>query len=348
MTKYSDKSSPDVSLSMRRLVLAALFAIPLPATAQENTTTVLAGRVVVRGAGPLPYATVTINGKNAQFTDSLGRFQVEGVAAGNVVLRARRIGYSPAEQSVRIGRGDTLRVSLEMTRLAIQLPAVQTIAHTCRSPGAPGRDAEPGLVQLYQQLQQNAETFRLLSLAHPYVYATQRQFVTTLHDSVIDRSPMEELTGTSAKSWKYEAGKMVFEQNTRTNMHLPTLATFAEESFAKAHCFYYGGLAEVDGQQLLRVDFEPDAKIKEPDVSGSIYLDPKTYQIRRSDIALSKVPYHLSGQMTGHTVRTYFAEIMPGIPIIGAFRAEVTKLREGELLTEMQQVVQVHFVNGKP
>lgn len=334
---------------MKRSCLAALaIMLPVVLAAQENTTTVLIGRVTVRGGGPLPYATVTLNGKNQQFADSLGRFQVEGIAAGNVTLRSRRIGFSPAEQVVRIARGDTVRVTLEMTRMAIQLPAVQTVAQVCRNPGAPGRDAEPGLVQLYQQLQQNAETFRLLSLAHPYVYATQRQFVTTYKDSVIDRTPLEDLTGTSAKSWSYEPGKMVFEKNATTNMHLPTLATFAEESFAKAHCFYYAGLVDLEGAQLLRVDFAPDSKIREPDVSGSIYLDPKTFQIRRSDVTLSKVPYHLSGQITGHTVHTWFAEVMPGVPIIGAVRAEVTRIRDGEVLTEMQQVVQVHFVNGKP
>lgn len=333
---------------MKHLVFAALLTLPLSVAAQENTTTVIVGRVAMQGGGPVPYASVTLNGKNAQFTDSLGRFQVEGIAAGNVTLRARRIGFTPVEQVVRIQRGDTARVTLEMSRLAIQLPVVQTVAQLCTNPGAPGRDADSGLVQLYQQLQQNAETFRLLSIAHPYVYATQRQFVTTLDDSVIERSPMEELPGTSAKSWSYEAGKLVFEKNSKTSMHLPTLATFAEPNFAKAHCFYYGGLADIDGQRLLRLDFAPDARIREPDVSGSIYLDPASYQIRRSDITLSKVPYHLSSQMTGHTVRTYFAEIMPGIPIIGAVRAEVTKLRAGEVLTEMQQVVQVHFLNGKP
>jgi hypothetical protein len=336
---------------MRCTRLAALviaFPFPCALVAQETSTTVIIGRVTVRGAGPLPYASVTLNGKNLQFTDSIGRFQVEGIAAGNVTLRARRIGFSPVEQVARIQRGDTVRVTLQMTRLAIQLPAVQSLAHVCNDPGAPGRDADSGLVQLYQQLQQNAETFRLLSLAHPYVYATQRQFVTTVHDSVTERSPMEEFMGTSDRSWSYEPGKMVFEKNATTNMHLPTLATFAEPSFAKAHCFYYGGLADIDGQQLLRLDFAPDAKIREPDVSGSIYLDPTSYQIRRSDITLSKVPYHLSGQMIGHTVRTYFAEIMPGIPIIGAVRAEVLKIRDGEVLTEMQQVVQVNFVKGKP
>jgi len=205
---------------MKSLVAAALLVLPAILTAQENTTTVIMGRVTVRGGGPLPYASVTINGKNPQFTDSLGRFQVEGIAAGNVVLRAKRIGYSPVEQTARIQRGDTARVMLQLTRLAIQLPPVETVAHLCTNPGAPGRDADSGLVQLYQQLQQNAETFRLLSLVHPYVYATQRQFVTTLHDSVIDRPPLEELAGTSARSWSYEAGKLVFAGKVGTGFTL--------------------------------------------------------------------------------------------------------------------------------
>src|SRR3954465_9820104 len=150
---------------MKALVFAPLLLVlPAVMTAQENTTTVIIGRVTVRGGNALPYASVTLNGKNPQFTDSLGRFQVEGIAAGNVTLRSRRIGFAPAEQVVRIQRGDTARVTLEMTRIGPQLPAVQTVAHVCTDPGAPGRGAEPGLVQLYQQLQQNAETFRLLSL----------------------------------------------------------------------------------------------------------------------------------------------------------------------------------------
>jgi hypothetical protein len=330
------------------VALLATVALAAPAGAQENTTTVLTGRVSVNGGGGLPHASITINGRNPQFTDSAGRFQIEGIASGDVTVRARRIGFAPAEQKVRVSRGDTVRVTLVMTRLSIQLPAVRSVANVCTNPGAPGRGSDPGLVQLYEQLQQNAETFRLLSLAYPYVYASERQFITTLNDSVIERTPMETLSGTSARSWKYEAGKMVFEKEATTNMHLPTLANFAEESFSKAHCFEYGGLVELDGQRLLRLDFTPDERIKEPDVSGSIFLDPKSYQIRRSDISLSKVPYHLSGQMTGHSVTTYFSEVAPGIPIIGAFKADVMRLRDGEVRSELQRVVELHFVGARP
>lgn len=332
------------------LMAALLFLMPAGlAMAQENTTTVLIGRVMVDGSGsPLPYASVTLNGRSAQFTDSLGRFQVEGLASGDVTVRARRIGYSPAEQVTRITRGDTARVVLRMARLAIQLPAVHATARVCTNPGPPDRRAEPGLVQLFTQLQQNAETFRLLSAAYPYIYASQRQFVTTLNDSVIERTPLETVSGSSARSWKYEAGQMIVQADAKTSMHLPTLAVFADENFARSHCFDYAGLVELDGQSLVRVDFTPDEKIREPDVSGSLYLDPVSYQIRRSDLVLTKVPYHLSGQMTGHTVTTYFTEVVPGVPIIGAFRAAVMKLRDGEVRTELQQVVEVQFLGGRP
>jgi hypothetical protein len=254
----------------------------------------------------------------------------------------------PSETVVRVTRGDTVRAVLRMTRLAIQLPAVHSVGRVCREPGAPGRRSDPGLLELYGQLLQNAETFRLLSAAYPYVYASERQFVTTLNDSVIQRTPMESLAGTSERAWKYEAGKMVFQTDAKTNMHLPTLAIFADESFARAHCFDYGGLVEVDGAFLLRIDFTPDERITQPDVSGSIFLDAKTYQIRRSEITLSKVPYHLSGQMTGHSVTTFFTEIVPGVPIIGAFQARVMKIRDGEVLTELQRVVEVQFIGARP
>jgi hypothetical protein len=333
---------------MKRFVVALLLAVPALASAQVNTTTVIMGRVTVAGGGALPYASITINGKNAQFTDSLGRFQIEGISAGNVTLRSKRIGFTPAEERVFISRGDTVRVTLQMTRLAIRLPTMQTVARPCENPGAPGRNSDEALVQLYGQLVQNAENFRLLSQSHPYTYAMQRQFVTTFNDSVIERSPLEALTGTSARSWDYQPGRLVIEQNGKSRMNLPTLATFAEEDFAKTHCFWYGGEVEVEGQSLVRVDFAPDAKLRDPDVSGSIFLDPRSYQIRRAEVQLTKVPHHLSGQMTGHTVTTWFTEVMPGVPIVGAFKADVMKPRPGEVVTELYQVVHVNFPNGKP
>ena len=239
----------------RSLALLVLLALPSTIVAQLNTTTVLSGRVVVRDIGAaLPYASITINGKNAQLTDSAGRFHIEGLAAGDVTIRARHIGFSPAEQVVHVNRGDTVRVSLQLSRLAIQLPAVYAVSRACTDPGAPGKKSDPGLVQLYGQLRENADHFRLLSQTNPYVYQSERQFVTTLNDSVIERTPIETLAGTSVHPWKYEPGQMIVENKTTvTNMHLPGLDDFADDNFAKAHCFEYGGVDEEVVPLLLPV-----------------------------------------------------------------------------------------------
>lgn len=329
--------------------VALLVALPCLAGAQINTTTVIAGRVVVRELGvALPYASITINGKNAQFTDSAGRFHIEGIAAGDVTIRARHIGFSPAETVVRISRGDTVRVSLEMARLAIQLPPVYAVSRLCTDPGAPNANSDPGLTELYAQVKENADHFRLLSETNPYLYQSERQFVTTLHDSVVSRTPIETLAGSSARVWKYKAGQVITFYGLTANMQLPSLADFADDNFARAHCFEYGGVVQLDGDSLLRIDFQADQGIKSPDVDGAIFLDPKNYQIRRAQLTLTKVPYALSGKISGHTVTTFFTEVVPGIPIIGAFRAEVMKLPEGEVRTELQRVVEVHFIKAKP
>ena len=52
-----------------------------------------------------------------------------------------------------------------MTRLAIQLPPVFATARICKDPGPPGRKSDPGLVQLFEQLRENADHFRLLGKA---------------------------------------------------------------------------------------------------------------------------------------------------------------------------------------
>ena len=43
---------------------------------------------------------------------------------GEVRLRFRRIGFAPKDTALVAGANDTVRVRIEMTRLALELPAV--------------------------------------------------------------------------------------------------------------------------------------------------------------------------------------------------------------------------------
>src|SRR4029079_9684960 len=107
---------------------------------------------------------------------------------------------------------------------------------------------------------------------------------------------VDTIVGNSTR-WEYKPGTIVKRNQlfAPLSMNIPTLVNFAEKSFLENHCFYNGGLETIDGTEMLRVDFNPASKIKDPDVDGSMYLDPVSFQIRRSVLHLSKIPPGLRG-----------------------------------------------------
>lgn len=66
----------------------------------------------------------------------------------------------------------------------------------------------------------------------------------------------------------------------------------------------------------MRIDFQPWSKLKTPDVSGSVFLQPITYKLLRSEIHLTKIPAQLTG-VVGVEATTYFDDIAPGMPTVG-------------------------------
>src|ERR1017187_4835108 len=59
---------------------------------------------------------------------------------------------------------------------------------------------------------------------------------------------------------------------------------FAGYEFLNNHCFRYAGLESTRDGDLIRIDFQADIQIRTPDVDGSVYLDAKTYAIRRAEL----------------------------------------------------------------
>ncbi|HSM04346.1 MAG TPA: TonB-dependent receptor [Longimicrobiales bacterium] len=108
---------------MRRLLaVLALISCPLAVMAQEPTGSVVGTvRDAVTGA-VIGGAEVWVEGTrlNAMSRDD-GRFLLAGVAAGEYVVRASRIGYSTGEETVRVTASGTVEVTLELTLQAIDL-----------------------------------------------------------------------------------------------------------------------------------------------------------------------------------------------------------------------------------
>lgn len=351
--------------AVRKILARCTSALLLGLVASRAAAQVgsIVGHVTTREEQqPLPYSVVSITAlSREQFTNDRGTFVLAGLPAGSYRLRVRHLGYSPAdvEVTVRAGATDTVRVVL--TKLAVRLNAVEVRAYPeCREPGAPSFAKDSAFALVFDQLKQNAEQFRLLTKAYPFKYAVERVLGTTFRSSARKEKP-DTLILASADEWRYVPGEVVTQERRalifRGNvmMHIPTLAHFADNAFIANHCFHNGGVETVEGQDLVRVDFVAASRIRSPDVDGSMYLDPATFQIRRSFLHLSRSPNAVPDLLATEVV-TVFAELYPSIPVITTI-SSVSKVRppKGRLIlnpptatTEDQRLIAVEFTGRKP
>ena len=341
--------------------MVGAIAIPSAhAQTRPDSTGTIIGLVTTReGSVPLAYSVVSAASLGRErFSDAQGVFALAGLPAGALQLRVRHLGYSPADLNVtvRAGRIDTIRVSL--AHIAVRLTAIDVRAYPeCKNPGPPKASADSAFATVFDQLKQNAEQYRLLTDTYPFIYATERTLSSTLMNGDSRTERIDTLVVTSTR-WTYKPGTLVVRArrgiSSTTSMNIPTLVNFAEKTFLENHCFYNGGLETVDGVELLRVDFNAAAKIKDPDVDGSMYLDPVTFQIRRSVLRLSKIPSGLRGLAETEAV-TLFGEVLPSIPVIAditsvnRFQTDSKRPATAEAsANERQRLIGVRFTKGMP
>jgi hypothetical protein len=293
-----------------------------------------------------------------RLTNSSGQFVLRGLTVGPHELLVRHLGYAPARLSViaRTASGDTVRIKL--TRLAVQLSAMQVRARTlCTNPGPPRASVDPAFAAIFDQLKQNADAYRLLSGVYPFTYDMQR-------DSRIRYVSGEEVTqrfdtvriGTGVR-YSYAPGRIIDRsddpRNRQVVFNIPALIHFADATFLANHCFAYGGLDTADGGSAIRIDFAAASKIKTPDVDGSMYLDPSSYQIRRSVLRLTKIPAE-TPEIEAVTVTTEFKVLVPSIAIassISAVHTLFTDLSRPVLpmsVYEIQRLLKVTFLKEPP
>ena len=113
-----------------RYVIGALGAALLvaPLGAQEPGGTIR-GRVVDEAAQqPLSGVLVTFRGRSAQ-TQANGQFTITGAAPGTDTLRARFLGYGPANRAVTVVAGDTVVVDLALTPQAVTLSEIVVVGY---------------------------------------------------------------------------------------------------------------------------------------------------------------------------------------------------------------------------
>ena len=299
-----------------QLTLAFLCA-PLAAQAGSST---IAGVVLAGDTGErLAHSVIAIPSLDIhRFADDSGAFVLRELPPGAFVMHVRRLGYAPRDVmlTVRAAAHDTLRI--ELTRVAMRLAAVQVRADpACTAPGLRAV-TDSTLRTVLTQLRMNGEQYRLLAERYPFVYSQERLVTSQLKDGATRIDEVDTIFVGSKPTWRYRPGHILTRLGRRQRgalfFNIPTLLDFADSLFLDNHCFADGGLDEIDGTELIRVDLYASAKIKSPDVNGSIFLDPTTFQIRRSVLRLSRSP-KVRG-LVEVEVTTIFQEALASIPII--------------------------------
>jgi hypothetical protein len=332
----------------------------------------IVGFITSTGTGePLPFADVTIGQhKTRALSDERGRFQWTNAPAGRVTLLVRRIGYTPATVQVTVvdGRTDTVRVSL--TPMSLRLEAVRKSEPQCG--GQTGSDT--AVVRILQQVQLNAERYRLLTRDFPFVTSMERTIADELVSAAVvgvrrqqHNVRIDTISLSDENARPYEPGKLIAkaagdaENKVHGHLLIPTLPDFADSAFVAVHCFQYAGVESDGDARRIRVDLTPVRSLREPDVSGSLFMDPSTFQITRSVLELNVPAPSGSGDVWEVRIDTRFQEILPGIAIIAnvceratttsntqTARVEGRAVRLGPSTVEMQRVLAVEFIDESP
>jgi hypothetical protein len=129
----------------------------------------------------------------------------------------------------------------------------------------------------------------------------------------------------------------------------PSLEEFGNGTFVQNHCFQLAGRDTIEGETLVRIDFEPASRLAWADMEGSAYLDSITYQLRFTESSLTHPERSQLDNVAAMVTRTRFRTISQGIPLQDYLRA-VTTFRSGgrRRRIETQRTIDVRFQRGVP
>jgi len=347
-------------LALVMLTCATVQALPAQVATPASETAILRGTVRNTLGQPLVYAIASISGLSLQqFSNNEGKFYFVQLKPGKYVVSLRQLGYTPVFRNVVLEAGANESIDLTMERIVTQLATMRVSGEwACDKPGRPMADSLRPLIEVFEQIEQNAVRLKLLSREYPFDFIAERKVVMVRPDGSEILNRLDSTRTTSSTVSYYKTGEVlqrVTERGRRNySLMVPTLLDFANPLFHRSHCFLLRGVADVGGQSEIRVDFLPSSKLRAPDVGGSVFLEAGTFRLLRAEFYLTKIPNDLAG-LAGVRATTHFEEVVRGLPTISEIvaRSDFVSLRGGEPppyrhSIEHQRTLRVHFLKTSP
>ena len=257
----------------------------------------------------------------------------------------------------RYGAGNvrSVELALRLKQLTIQLSEMRVVAPgPCIRPGVPDEATDYSLAAIFGQLRENADREVALAQQYPFFYRMERRINERRVNVGEHPLTRDTIAVDGTARWLYHPGNMIAAVNDHgrmtTQLNIPGLVQLADSNFHAAHCFSYGGLRKVSGRKYIRIDFKPDVHLDTPDIEGSVFLDPDTYQVHQIVMSVTQ-PDLVASQITALTVTSTFRELVPSIVILDAAEGVTTvePMTGGPIVrTERQKNVDVLFSRGVP
>ena len=305
---------------------------------------------------PLGLTIVTLYpGLGTQFTDAAGAFSFAIVGAGTYLLSVRQIGYVPLDTQIVLHSDVPPSFLFVLRRLAVELPAITVVGHArCTKPGPPDREVTPALAAVFDQLMENARRLELLADSYPFRYQLERsqREVGRRGDSLPARIDTIEFDQNETRR-RYRPGSIVAPgSGPYSGYMVVTLASLHElgdNAFHRTHCFRLAGRDTIEGETLVRIDFEPDDQLGSSDIAGSAYLDSVTYGLRFTETRLIHPERSELRDVRSVVARTRFRDIAPGIALQDYVRAVwLYRFSSHRTRVETQRLLGVRFRRPPP
>lgn len=276
-------------------LLAALAAALIPSllAAQE-----VAGRVTMRGDSAVAGGLVELLDLSGRVladaaTDRAGRFRLRAPAAGTFRVRAGQVGFrSGWSEPFDLGAGERRDVSLSVERRAVTLEGIRARGRgRCEATSTGGEEVARVWDEARKALALTVRTAADSAVGYQfsnYARTTRVAGDSVLEDTTHTRAVIGAIPFSSAPVAELAESGFVRNVDGRTTFFGPDAQALLSQTFLAQHCF---SLREGTGAEagLIGLGFVPVATRRRPDVSGVLWLDAASSELRHLEWGYTRV-----------------------------------------------------------
>jgi hypothetical protein len=280
-----------------RLVLPLTAAALLLANGPADSQTIHGRLLEDPGSSAAPGTLVVLlDASGAQrgsvLTDEDGRFVLRAPGTGSYRLRAERIGVrSSTSPDLQLTAGQTLEYTLRVGSQPVLLAPLVARAGRARCARVP--DSGPETITVWEEARKALNAARHTgrgSLSYRLVRHARELSLPALGVQV-ERADTGTWTGTSpfvsVPVERLGTDGFVVRDETGTTWYAPDAEVLLSEAFLEGHCFRLVEARGADG--LIGLAFVPVRGGRNPDVEGTLWLDPVSAELRHLEFAYTRL-----------------------------------------------------------